>query len=92
MDGIRLSSTVLILRQCGGEIQVLMQKRADRMAFAAQWVFPGGTVSAADGDPRDDLHGALRRAAVRESVWRRVNMVGGRDNPDLPGCQRGVEW
>lgn len=67
-DAVRLSSTVLILRQCADEIHVLMQKRADRMAFAAQWVFPGGTVSAADGDPRDDLHGALRRAAVRETL------------------------
>jgi 8-oxo-dGTP pyrophosphatase MutT (NUDIX family) len=46
--GVRLSSSVLLLRQCGSEIEVLMQKRADRMTFAAQWVFPGGTVNAAD--------------------------------------------
>jgi hypothetical protein len=25
---------------------------------------------------------------VRLSVWRRVNMAGGRDNPDFAGCQR----
>ena len=66
--GVRLSSSVLILRQYGGEIQVLMQKRADRMAFAAQWVFPGGTVSAADGDPAADLQAALQRAALRETL------------------------
>jgi 8-oxo-dGTP pyrophosphatase MutT (NUDIX family) len=66
--GVRLSSSVLLLRQCGSEIQVLMQKRADRMTFAAQWVFPGGTVNAADGDPAADLQAALQRAALRETL------------------------
>ena len=66
--GVRLSSSVLLLRQYGPEIQVLMQKRADRMTFAAQWVFPGGTVSAADGDPAADLQAALQRAALRETL------------------------
>jgi 8-oxo-dGTP pyrophosphatase MutT (NUDIX family) len=44
-----------------------MQKRADRMTFAAQWVFPGGTVCAVDGDPAADLQAAVRRAALRET-------------------------
>lgn len=63
----RLSATVLLLRQSGVELQVLMQKRAIGMAFSAHWVFPGGTVAPDDGDPVVDLDGTLRRAAVRET-------------------------
>jgi 8-oxo-dGTP pyrophosphatase MutT (NUDIX family) len=63
----RLSATVLILRQSAGKFQVLMQKRGAGLAFGAQWVFPGGTVSEADGDPESDLQGTLRRAAIRET-------------------------
>jgi 8-oxo-dGTP pyrophosphatase MutT (NUDIX family) len=43
-----------------------MQRRADALTFGGTWVFPGGAVDVADGDPDRDLQGVLRRAAIRE--------------------------
>ncbi len=93
--GARLSSTVLLLRQCGADIEVLMQKRADRMAFAAQWVFPGGTVSDADGDPGTDLQAALRRAALRETREEAgvdLALPGRAAGPGVPGLVPWSRW
>jgi 8-oxo-dGTP pyrophosphatase MutT (NUDIX family) len=53
----RDAATVMLLRSApgepGGEVEVLMLRRPASMAFApGAYVFPGGSVDAADGDPR----------------------------------------
>ena len=62
----RLSATVMLLRETAGRLQVLLQRRAATLWYAGSWVFPGGSVDAADGDVAQDLAGAVRRAAIRE--------------------------
>lgn len=62
----RLSATVMLLRESAGRLQVLLQRRAATLWYGGSWVFPGGSVDAADGDVGRDLAGAVRRAAVRE--------------------------
>jgi 8-oxo-dGTP pyrophosphatase MutT (NUDIX family) len=62
----RLSATVMLLRESAGRLQVLLQRRAATLWYGGCWVFPGGSVDAADGDVARDLAGAVRRAAVRE--------------------------
>ena len=62
----RLSATVMLLRESAGRLQVLLQRRAATLWYAGSWVFPGGSVDAADGNVAQDLAGALRRAAIRE--------------------------
>jgi 8-oxo-dGTP pyrophosphatase MutT (NUDIX family) len=59
----RLAATVLLLRGGGDRLEVLLAKRTPAARFmAGAWVFPGGSVSAEDGEGP----GALRAAAVRE--------------------------
>jgi 8-oxo-dGTP pyrophosphatase MutT (NUDIX family) len=65
-DNLRLSATVLLLRETAGRLEVLMQRRAATLAFGGTWAFPGGAVDPADGDPCQDLAGTVRRAAIRE--------------------------
>jgi 8-oxo-dGTP pyrophosphatase MutT (NUDIX family) len=62
----RLSATVMLLRETAGRLEVLLQRRAATLWYGGSWVFPGGSVDAADGDVAQDLPGAVRRAAVRE--------------------------
>ncbi len=64
--GLRLSATVLLLRETSGQVEVLMQRRAAALAFGGTWAFPGGAVEPADGDPVADLAATLRRAVARE--------------------------
>ena len=46
----RHAATVLLLREDGGEIQVLMTRRHSDLKFmGGMWVFPGGALHAADG-------------------------------------------
>jgi len=43
------AATVLLLRESGGELEVLMMRRGAALAFmAGMWVFPGGRVDPAD--------------------------------------------
>jgi 8-oxo-dGTP pyrophosphatase MutT (NUDIX family) len=49
---MRPAATVLLLREIGGELEVLMMRRDARIAFmGGMWVFPGGRVDAADTSP-----------------------------------------
>jgi 8-oxo-dGTP pyrophosphatase MutT (NUDIX family) len=59
----RLAATVILLRGGGQQLEVLLAQRSPSARFmGGAWVFPGGAVSAEDGE--GDL--ALRAAAVRE--------------------------
>jgi 8-oxo-dGTP pyrophosphatase MutT (NUDIX family) len=59
---------VLLLRERGPNVEILMLRRAESIAFGGVWAFPGGSVDAVDGDARCDLQATLRRAAVRETL------------------------
>ncbi|HEY5222146.1 MAG TPA: NUDIX domain-containing protein [Microbacteriaceae bacterium] len=70
----RVAATAVLLRDTDRGPEVLMLERpSDRGSFAGAWVFPGGSVDAADGLPgvpeaQTALgeEAAARRAAVRE--------------------------
>lgn len=73
------SATILLLRDCGAEMQVLMVVRHHQIDFASgALVFPGGKVDPRDHAPEvrartrgaeqlDDVALALRAAAIREA-------------------------
>lgn len=65
---VPVAATVVLLRDGGGGLEVLMIERPDRGSFAGAWVFPGGKVEAVDrvtpAEPEEDV---ARRAAVRET-------------------------
>lgn len=66
MTSIRSAGTVVLLRDLGGEQQVLLLRRNSRVGFAGgAWVFPGGAVDAVEQEGRDEID-AARLAAVRE--------------------------
>ncbi len=59
------AATVLLLRDAGPELEVLMVRRNSKIAFGGMWVFPGGRVDddeMIEGQPLE----SARRAAVRE--------------------------
>ncbi len=59
----RLAATVILLRGGDGGLEVLLAQRNPAARFmGGAWVFPGGAVSAEDGEGEQ----ALRAAAVRE--------------------------
>ncbi len=59
----RLAATVMLLRGGADRLEVLLAKRTPAARFmGGAWVFPGGSVSAEDGEGV----AALRAAAVRE--------------------------
>ncbi len=59
----RLAATVMLLRGGADRLEVLLAKRTPAARFmGGAWVFPGGSVSAADGAGA----AALRAAGVRE--------------------------
>jgi 8-oxo-dGTP pyrophosphatase MutT (NUDIX family) len=61
----RPAATVVVLREQAGAVEVLMVQRTRGASFMADaWVFPGGRLDPADGDPADE--GTFRRAAARE--------------------------
>lgn len=63
------AATVVILRDDGGELEVLMVRRgADAQFVGGMWVFPGGKIDPDDHDESGDLLAAARAAAVRESL------------------------
>jgi 8-oxo-dGTP pyrophosphatase MutT (NUDIX family) len=64
------AATVVVLRDCGDGIEVLLAKRSSKLAFhGGAWVFPGGRVDPEDyADAPDDVFMAARRAAAREAM------------------------
>lgn len=61
----RRAATVVLLRSGEAGVEVFLMKRAASMKAApGMFVFPGGGVDTADGDPEDSA--TLRRAALRE--------------------------
>lgn len=77
MSDVEFAATVVLLRECGGELQVLLLERPRHSgSFSGVWVFPGGKIDPEDRageDISDDVRGeansaptAARRAAVRE--------------------------
>ncbi|KJL44098.1 MULTISPECIES: NUDIX domain-containing protein [Microbacterium] len=65
---IPVAATVVLLRDAGDGLEVLMIERPDRGSFAGAWVFPGGKLEdadrSADGEPEEVV---ARRAGVRET-------------------------
>ena len=45
------SATLMLLRQSGGGLEVLMLRRMLKAAFGGSWVFPGGVLDVSDRDP-----------------------------------------
>jgi 8-oxo-dGTP pyrophosphatase MutT (NUDIX family) len=59
----RLAATVILLRGAGNTLEVLLAQRTPKARFmGGAWVFPGGAVSAEDGEGQE----ALRAAGARE--------------------------
>jgi 8-oxo-dGTP pyrophosphatase MutT (NUDIX family) len=59
----RIASTVILLRGDDDSLEILLAQRTPRARFmGGAWVFPGGAVSAQDGEGE----AALRAAAIRE--------------------------
>src|SRR3954451_21870156 len=68
---IPVAATVILLRQGGEGLEVLLIERPDRGSFAGAWVFPGGKLDPGDageiGDATAPEEADARRAAVRET-------------------------
>ena len=68
---IPVAATVVLLRDGGDGLEVLMIERPDRGSFAGAWVFPGGKLDPEDEGALDDAtapeEADARRAAVRET-------------------------
>ncbi len=60
------ASTILLVRQAGSAIEVVMGLRPNRGAFGGMWVFPGGAVDDDDRARANDDDEAWRLAALRE--------------------------
>jgi 8-oxo-dGTP pyrophosphatase MutT (NUDIX family) len=61
------AATVVLLRDRGAELEVLLLRRNSQLAFhGGAWVFPGGRIDPIDAGPGGDA-GAARRAAAREA-------------------------
>ena len=61
------SGTVVVIREGGAQLELLLLERTPRDGEPGPWVFPGGKVDAADLRPGEDAVAAARRAAVREA-------------------------
>lgn len=62
----RAAASVLVLRDGADGIEIVFVRRSPELKFmGGAWVFPGGTLSAEDGDPGDEL--SWMNAAVRET-------------------------
>lgn len=84
----RQAATVIVVRGSAQTLEVLLVRRnPDQRSFAGQWVFPGGAVDAADGDPGED-DGAHRAAAVRELSEEAA--IGGVDPAELVQFSRWI--
>lgn len=72
----RPASTVVLVRDGDGELEVLMIHRGAETAFGGMWAFPGGVIE--DGDvpvgTEPDPVPAARRAAARET-WEEIGLA-----------------
>lgn len=66
---IQPAATIMLLRMTeDDEIKVLLLKRNKALKFAAgYWVFPGGKIEIDELEQTEDIEGAARLAAVRET-------------------------
>ncbi|MEM7079348.1 MAG: NUDIX hydrolase [Pseudomonadota bacterium] len=62
------AATVVLLRDGGDGVEVLMLRKNSKITFGGMWVFPGGKIDAEDYAGGDDLELAARNAAARESM------------------------
>jgi 8-oxo-dGTP pyrophosphatase MutT (NUDIX family) len=64
------AATVVLLRDGETGLEVLLGRRASKLAFhGGAWVFPGGRIDPEDyADDPTDVVGAARRGAVREAM------------------------
>lgn len=87
----RQAATVILVRGGADTLEALLvQRHPEQRSFGGSWVFPGGTVDAADtadGDPGED-DAAHRLAAVRE--LEEETSVGGVDPADLVRFSRWI--
>ncbi len=65
-DDLPVAGTVVLLRDGGGGLEVLLMRRPDRGSFAGGWVFPGGKVDDEDRRPGESEIDDARRAGIRE--------------------------
>jgi 8-oxo-dGTP pyrophosphatase MutT (NUDIX family) len=76
---MRPAATVLLLREDGGELEVLMMRRGAGLAFmAGMWVFPGGRVDDADASP------GIRERVAPEAMHEWRNRLRTPDGTPLP--------
>ena len=86
---VRAAASMLLLRERAGRIEVLLQRRAQGMAFGDMWVFPGGVHSPADGELGADPDAALRRTAARETFEEaRIRIA----EPEVGGAIAWCRW
>ena len=86
---IRPAATVMLVRDSGGELEVLIVRRNAGAVFAGgMYVFPGGRVDPADGDPDADETFAV--TAIREA-FEEVGVLLARDAAGrTPGARHRV--
>lgn len=101
-EGAIPAATLVIMRPAerGGPDEILMVKRSATMAFAAgAVVFPGGRIDPDDhlvasrhGFAADDVEGAARVAALRETIEETGLAVGwpGLEESDIAGVRRAL--
>ncbi|MFY9488716.1 MAG: NUDIX hydrolase [Solirubrobacterales bacterium] len=66
MGNPRPAASVIVLRDRDEEIEILFVRRSPELKFmGGAWVFPGGTVTASDGDADDDT--TYRVCGIRET-------------------------
>ena len=65
------AATVVLLRDTSADtetgVEVLMLKKNSKITFGGMWVFPGGKIDPEDYPSADDVDGAARIAAARET-------------------------
>jgi len=65
---VPVAATVVLLRDGGAGLEVLLIERPDRGSFAGAWVFPGGKLEDDDRADADEAEeDVARRAGVRET-------------------------
>ena len=65
---IHPAATIMLARDHGGQLEVLLLKRNKALAFAGGvWVFPGGKIEASEMEAGEDELEAAKIAAVRET-------------------------
>jgi 8-oxo-dGTP pyrophosphatase MutT (NUDIX family) len=62
------AATVVLLRDAGAGVEVLMLQRTSNVHFGGMWVFPGGRIDPGDREGIPDPGVAARNAAARETL------------------------